>query len=484
MAADSASARSGTGALACFVLSACSLLLPAAAAGQAGGADAAGPQDVGAGDAPAGAGVSTAGPGGAAEGAVDIIGGAGGPVLRELAEPGGGEFGDDAIDALARAHERYVEAGDGESALQAAALLREIHEARYGADSYEVLPWLRLHAEAFARLERHEDAQRAYERAVALTERYEGPFSFRLVELLMSQAQTLVELREMEAAESVMMRAKFITHRRLGINNLEQVPIVRSLSNLYLSTYAGEKAEREQQFLLRLYERNYGDTPALAEGLYEYADYYMTIGDYQAAIPVYRRALEVLEQAYGENDLRLVEPLRGIANAHIRRDSRRGEAEDALERVVRLYEQEENADVYDHALSLRDLGDWHMRTGDTGAAIEAYARAWDLLVEVDGNEGRARRLLGEPEELDYISPPNVYDSYERRPFLSADRYLETSFTVKPDGRVTDAVVLDGTAGRRTEFESLRALRMARFRPAFADGEPVSAVMTWRQYYSD
>jgi tetratricopeptide (TPR) repeat protein len=388
------------------------------------------------------------------------------------------------IDALVRAHAAYVEAGDAVSALQSAELLREYYEARYGEESHEALTWVKVHAYSFARLGQHRDAGRVFERAVALTERYEGPFSYNLVDLLMAQANTLLNLGESEAAESALLRAKFITHRRLGINNLDQVDVVRALSNLYLRTYSGEKSEREQQFLLRLYERNYGETPELVPGLYEHAGYYMDIGDYQSALPVYRRALEILEQAYGEDDLRLVEPLRGIANAHIKRASRRGEGERALERAVALYEQTEDTDVYDHALSLRELGDWHMRTSNSKAAIEAYSKAWALLARSDGNDQRARQLLGEPEYLDYIPPSNVYFSYQTRSFLSPDRYLETAFTVLPDGRVTDAVVVDSTAERRTEFDSLRALRAARFRPAFGDGEPISVAMTWRQYHSD
>jgi tetratricopeptide (TPR) repeat protein len=398
-------------------------------------------------------------------------------------QPPGG-FDSDTVDALVRAHARYVEAGDGERALQSAQLLRELHEARYGADAREVLPWVKVHAYAYKRVGRLEEAQGAFERAVLLTERYEGPFSYSLVELLMSQGQMLYELGRREQAESALLRAKFITHRRLGINNLEQVPVVRALTAFYLRTFSGEKAEREQQFLLRIYERNYGETPALVDGLYGHAGYYMSIGDYQSALPVYRRALEILEEAYGEDDLRLVPPLQGIASAHIKRDSRRGEGERALERIVSLYDQSGFADVYDHALSLRDLGDWHMRTSDSNSALESYARAWRLLAQSDGGIQRARELLGTPVELDYVSPPNVYDSHEDRSFLSAERYLETRFTVQADGRLTDVVVVGGNAERRTEFDNLRALRAARFRPAFEDGEPVSVTMTWRQYHTD
>ncbi len=402
--------------------------------------------------------------------------------LDEAGAEAAGELTPDTIDALVRAHAIYVESGDAQRALDAALLLREYHEERYGADSFEALPWVKLVAYSYARLGQYRDAARAFERAVLLTERYEGMFSYSLIDLLGSQSRTLVELGEPETAESALLRAKFITHRRLGINNLEQVPIVRQLSDFYLRSLAGEKAEREQLFLLRLWERNFGETPELVPGLLEHANYYLDIGDFQSALPVYRRAVDILEEAYGEDDLRLVEPLQGIALVYTKRDQYRGEGERALERCVELYDASGSADVLDHAASLVRLGDWHMRSNNSDQAIAAYRRAWELLVEADGGDARARALLGEPYRLEYIAPVNVYSGWEGRSYLSQDRFIEVAFEVTDDGRVEDVTIVGGDATRRTEFDTLRAMRAARYRPAFADGEPVTVRVTMRQYY--
>jgi tetratricopeptide (TPR) repeat protein len=390
----------------------------------------------------------------------------------------------DAVNALIRAHNGYVEAGDNDRALQAAGLLRDMFEARYGEGAEEVIPWVTVHALAYARLNRHTEARRTFERAVFMTERYEGPFSERLVEILPSQARTLDELGEVKAAESALLRAKFITHRRRGINNLEQLGVVRQLRALYLRNYALEEAEREQMFIMRVYERAYGDSPQVVEGLDEHARYYMSIGDYQSALDVYRRSLEILEAAYGESDPRLIPPLRGIAQTYLRRDIRRGEGERALKRVVGIYDAQETSDVFDHALSLRDLGDWHIRAEHPEDARQVYEEAWKLLVEADGgDDARARTLLGKPVALTYVSPPEIYDSPDERSFLSPDRYLETSFRVLPNGRTKDAQVVGGNAERRTQFENLKQLRYSKFRPAMLNGALVATTVTWRQYYS-
>lgn len=394
-----------------------------------------------------------------------------------------GTISRETIDELIRAHATYVETGDAQKALQAAALLREVHEERYGADSFEALPYVRLHAHAYRRVGDHNNARRVFERVIALTERYEGLYSFSLVILLSNLAEQLVALDQDEAAESALLRAKFITHRRLGINNLDQADVLRALSEFYIDGYSFEKAEREQSFMLRIHERKFGESsPDLVPALYEYANYYIDIGDFQSALPQFRRALEILEEAYGEDDLRLVEPLRGIALTYTKRNYFRGEGRRALDRAISLFEQDEYADVVDFADYLLIRGDWHLQSNSPGEAVANYQQAWRLLTEEDGNDQRAKALLGTPYQVEYVRPFNVFPDHRSRAFLSPDNYLELSFTVNPEGKVIRARVTDSTATRRTENETLSAIRAARFRPALIDGEPVATELTMRQYF--
>ena len=350
-------------------------------------------------------------------------------------------------------------------------------------DSFEALPWVKLHAYSYARIKDHNNARRVFDRAIALTERYEGLYSFNLVYLLSSFADQMEALGEDEAAESALLRAKFITHRRLGINNLDQVEVLRELSDFYRRNYSVEKAQREQDFMLRIHERKYGESsPELVPALYEYANYYIDIGDFQSALPVYRRALEILEDAYGEDDLRLVEPLRGIALTYIKRNYFRGEGKRSLERAVRLFEADELADVNDYAENLLTLGDWHLQSNSPGDAVDTYRQAWQVISETDGNQARAEALLGKPVQVEYVRPYNVYPDWRVRSFLTADNYLEITFLVSAEGRVTKARITDSTASRRTENETLSAIRAARFRPAFVNGQPVQSELTMRQYF--
>ncbi|MEM9385268.1 MAG: TonB family protein [Pseudomonadota bacterium] len=394
-----------------------------------------------------------------------------------------GDISSETIDELIRAHAAYVEAGNPGAALQAAALLREVHEERYGADSFEALPYVKLHAFSYKRLNDDNNARRVFERAIALTERYEGLYSFSLVYLLSNLAEHLEALDQDEAAESALLRAKFITHRRLGINNLEQVEVLRLLSDFYARGLSFEKSEREQGFMLRIHERKFGEmSPELVPALYEYANYYIDIGDFQSALPVFRRALEILEESYGEDDLRLVEPLRGIALTYTKRNYFRGEGRRSLDRAISLFEGDEYADVTDFAEFLLIRGDWHLQSNSPGEAVANYRQAWQVIAQADGDGARAKALLGQPQQVEYVKPFNVYPDYRSRAFLSPDNYLEVSFTVNAEGKVTRARVTDSTATRRTENETLSAIRAAHFRPAFVDGEPVATEMTMRQYF--
>ncbi|MEO0973816.1 MAG: TonB family protein, partial [Pseudomonadota bacterium] len=220
----------------------------------------------------------------------------------------------------------------------------------------------------------------------------------------------------------------------------------------------------------------------LVPALYEYANYYLDAGDFQAALPIYRRALSIQEAAFGEDDLRLVETLRGISLTYRKRNFFRGEGKRALERCVELYEADEFADVVDPADNLLELGDWHLLSNSSDKAIDAYRRAWQLLAAEDGNDERAVALLGEPYRLEYVRPLNVYLDYRQRSSLSAENFIDVTFTVSAEGKVPRARVVDGTATRRTENETLSAVRAARFRPAFIEGEPVASELTLRQYF--
>ncbi|MEO0423820.1 MAG: TonB family protein [Pseudomonadota bacterium] len=393
-------------------------------------------------------------------------------------------FSRELIDQLVAAHSSYVESGDAQKALQSAALLREIYEERYGADSFEALPYIRLHAHSYRRLGDHNNARRLFERVIALTERYDGLYSFSLVDMLGNLSQQLVELGEVEAAESALLRAKFITHRRLGITNLDQVEVLRALSDFYLDSSQIERAQREQDFMLRIHERKYGEgSPDLIPALFEYADFYVVgLQDFQRALPVYRRALEILEEAYGEDDLRLVEPLKGIALTYSKRSYFRGEGKRALDRAVSLYENDEYADVDDYVEALLIRGDWYLQSNNPGEAVVNYQRVWQLLAETDSSGGRAQAQFSQPYQVEYIYPQYVYPSLRSRPGLSPENYLELTFTVSPEGRVTKARVSDSTATRRMENESLSAIRAAHFRPALVDGEPVAADVTMRQFF--
>ena len=64
-----------------------------------------------------------------------------------------------------------------------------------------------------------------------------------------------------------------------------------------------------------------------------------------------------------------------------------------------------------------------------------------------------------------------------------ERFVEVQFTVTDSGEVSDAKVTGASGTPREVSETLQAIRAARFRPKFVNGEPVATTgMTNREVF--
>ena len=100
--------------------------------------------------------------------------------------------------------------------------------------------------------------------------------------------------------------------------------------------------------------------------------------------------------------------------------------------------------------------------------MEAYREAWKVL-STPGAPGTA--ALDSPTPIVY-RPPSAARPPKSDQEKYTQRHTEVQFTVTADGRVRAATIGNNDAGDVAAKSVLTAIKRARYRPRFVDGNPV------------
>lgn len=335
-----------------------------------------------------------------------------------------------------------------------------------------------------------EEAHATLDQSIKIFELEEGPFTQRLVEPVMAKALIHASHEMYTVAEDLLRRAQHIIHRNAGVYSPRQVPVVDRLTSI--SWRKGEliEADRAQKFKLKIHERSYSrDSEKMIGVLQEIGAYFAHRGNmlpaqswqrqeqgqyrnqlFDEAISLYEKAIQITEEKYGKDDLRVIEPLRGLAQARLLQVTGRRYAEDALERVAQIVREHPQSDLTDEVRALVELADAYLVTSDSRAE-ETYLKAWNLIADKPELSNLRNELFGTPERL-YPKSPGVI-VLDRRPFNTADDeslYVDAEYTVKANGRVSDVNVVDGNVPNADKRSVRNYLTQTRFRPRIVDGE--------------
>ena len=247
----------------------------------------------------------------------------------------------------------------------------------------------------------------------------------------------------------------------------------------------------QEQFirLLKAERRLGGDSPELVGKLIELGSHFAGRGAslpimftsemrmkrdvlFKHSINMYQRAIEIIERQYGSNDLRLIEPLRGLASARMLKNTGRKFAEEALLRSLDIVSNNPDSDPTDKAQALIDLGDLYIITSDSSAS-ETYLRAWEILQASPETQHLAHSAFDSPIRLFPRIQPTLF--LERRPYAANpgdELFIQLTFDVNAFGRVENVRLLE----KNVPSEQFRALRQrikgSRYRPRIKNGELV------------
>lgn len=412
--------------------------------------------------------------------------------------------------AAIHAAEQLVAAARERAAQQPLALaeaLSLLGNAHYGAKDYAA-------------------AEQAFAESVQTVEQHAGPASSKLLDPLRGLGYTLAAGGLHKEAVPQLERALLIDRRSYGLYDIGQQNVLRQLAeSLYKVGRLGD-AERHVTYLVQLGERVYGRRdPRQVPILCFAAEWHADIGDFVVARVVYRHAISLVDQKLGPDDPAAVEPLRALAGTYTQElyyttlgfrtlsrermptdadgtsnDSKQinprylnSEGEKALDRALKILEAQPPSAHDTLVTALIQTGDWYQIKHLPEKALPYYRRAAALnatlagataATPVAGGTGAAEPVpLSFPVRVYYPSPSHA----GRNSTLPADqvdeRFVEVQFTVTSAGDVSNAKITGANGTARETADALTAIRAARFRPKFIDGEPVETTgMTNREVF--
>jgi tetratricopeptide (TPR) repeat protein len=414
-------------------------------------------------------------------------------------------------------------AGPSSSVDIEAALARvDAARSRADADPLALEDALTALGDAFLNASQYATAEAAYAEALRLAEQHGGFDGERLLTPLLGLGNALAGSGRHEEAVPRLQRAVAIARVQYGLFDLHQQDMLKTLATSLTAVGRVPEAQDLMIYRARVAEKTYGEeSPEVIPARCDLGDWFAEVGMSPEARMVFQVALNIVESKL--NDPVIVEPLRGIARTYMRRHSYpesalrpreappfyqfatvgppppfrfdamgkpivearvlNREGEYALQRALRVLEADPRASTHTRIETLIQMGDWYQIKKSPREALPHYQRASQLIRTAPGLSGSAATALDFPVRVSYPTPEIVANVLALPPEETQSHYVQIEFTVAADGSVPDARVVDHDTRDRYADDILDAMRAARFRPKFVDGEAVATpAITYREVF--
>jgi tetratricopeptide (TPR) repeat protein len=314
---------------------------------------------------------------------------------------------------------------------------------------------------------------------INLIEQDAGNLSRELQAPLFELGKLYASADQCQNAIPIIQRAILLSQRLDGLMNTPQLPLYEPMLECFVARDMLRELTRALEQTLLINESAYGkDDVRLLPALAYAAEWYEQAGLYDDARQLYNRSMKIARKTGGDQDERIVDPLRGLSQTfrlEAQYESERSIAlnaagERALERAAAIVRAHPDGDPQRRIATLLELGDWYQMSGAIRDAAKTYKEVWAAATAGGGPTGD---LLTTPEPILYRA--QIGTALRRPP---ADReklqhyWVDFAFTVTRRGEVTDVVVTGATAPKDLQISLAENLRKTHYRPRFADGEAV------------
>ena len=353
----------------------------------------------------------------------------------------------------------------------------------------------------------HLDAISSAEALIEGIERRSNRYHLPLVAPLLVLGDALAGVGDDEGAFGAYDRALHVTRIGRGLHHPSQVTAVYRQAALHAERGRMRDANHRHEYAYQTLLRNYGaDDPALLPGLFTIADWYMTIYNIFSARSLYEQAAAIAADQLPSDDPARVRALRWLAATYraerfppyraLERRRRAGSAsgsaisatsrayggarrppvnrfsrgERALIEVVNLVQAREDATPSEVAEAMLELGDWFLLFERRPRAFTLYRKVWELLAE---NRNALASTFSAPAPLYLPLPKSPPRPAHARPDDARAGVVELAIDVDVDGLVAKVETVRAEPGDLMDAKVRRAVRHARYRPAFDGQEPLA-----------
>lgn len=354
---------------------------------------------------------------------------------------------------------------------------------------------------------------RRYREEIAALEANGGAYSPGLTEPLLELGLALQQAGRHGEAIRVLKRGVHLARVNEGLYSRVQLALIEAEIRSHIALGEFTTADDRQRYLYRVQQRTLSDRgrslALMRQARWQRRAYELGLDEnglerLLRMWNLYRMSLSAIADQEGETSPNLLPPLYGMLRAQYlisdfdgagdggRVDPFSAGSDDSRFLVFRKQSYKQGGSViraiYDvqraqpgagpreHAEALLLLGDWRLWHGKEDDAAQAYDDALRELARLDDAEADVTRLFGMPRALPAL------DGVRPLPLTTTEEHanLLVEFDVDEHGRVRDLERVDDHEGNESVANRLlRKLRRTRFRPRFADGQPVPTTdMVW------
>jgi hypothetical protein len=341
----------------------------------------------------------------------------------------------------------------------------------------------------------------AYAEALQLAERDGGPDGERVLAPLLGVGNALAASGHHQEAVPHLQRALRIQRSQYGLFDLRQQDTLKTLADSLTALNRVPEAQDLMLYRVRAAEKTYGEgNPKVIPSLCELGDWFSENLLSAEARLTFQMALNIVGATPALRDPIIVEPLRGMARTRMRaqsypqagdgrlvlakRQEFNREGENALKKAVQIVETDPSPVTPATRIeTLLQMGDWYQIKKSPREALSYYQRAWQLMRTAPSLPDSVTNAFNVPLRVYYPTPPIVAHIPEVAPEDTRFHHVQVEFTVTADGSVRNARIVDHDTSDRYARDILDAVSESRFRPKFADGQPVAApAITYREVF--
>jgi tetratricopeptide (TPR) repeat protein len=374
-----------------------------------------------------------------------------------------------------------------------------------------------------------------YRDAIATLSRAQGPFALPLGEHLLGLGQLLQQQGKLDAALEAYESSRHVLRVNLGLDSLEQAPVLKAMFSAYAAKGDVENAHAMQEALFNLRLRHHGrDNPDAVSALLEWADWnvnlYLLLDPLpgtdasmrifnrfsdprlELAYDTYAKALQSLQEHSEPGDERLVTTERKLAALNfittqkiretygdtlqsystppddfdngdnpleVARAARFYDGSSALRRAIAHSERRPQRRNDDIAARMVELGDWYLLFDHRAAAMDIYRDALRFMRSASLPPEEVERIMssGMPvptPDTAYLAPVDASEF---------DGFIDVEFELSQFGMASDPHIIGSSQeNRQIERELLREIRDCKFRPKFVADAPVNSEKIQLRYY--